>query len=394
VRVGVVARYVGTSIDDPASGFILDEMLELARLGVEVHAIRLALGSPRVVRGAVFHNTTPVQVFKGLARLMVREWRLQGPLPLLESVYACEVEEIAKRCDIDLLHAHFAYPAGFTAAIVKKRLGMPLVVTVHGYDVLVDERRRYGIRLKRGFEKAIRAALMSADRVVVNSKCLYDAVTSLAPLEDVVLIHQGVDLRRFKPRRAGWLRRKLGVGEGELAVFTLKEHNRISGIEYLILAFSQLVERGVRGVKLVIGGSGPLTPLYVKLAHRLGVGGLVKFTGRISRIQVPWYMSAADVYVQPSLLEGFGLALTEAMACAKPVVASRVGGLLDQVVDGFNGLLVEPADWMRMADALQYLVENPGERRRMGSSARRIVEEKFSLRTRALEILKLYEELM
>jgi len=308
-------------------------------------------------------------------------------------VYACEVEEIAKRCDIDLLHAHFAYPAGFTAAIVKKRLGRPLVVTVHGYDVLVDERRRYGIRLKRDFERAVKSALDAADRVIVNSTYLYETASSLTSDEKLILIPQGVDLRRFKPRRDEKLRRELGL-QDKLVIFTLKEHNRISGIEYLILAFKKLVNGGIRDTVLLIGGSGPLTPLYEKLVHKLGIASLVKFTGKLPRSLVPRYMNIIDVYVQPSLLEGFGLALTEAMACAKPVIASRVGGLIDQVVDGYNGLLVEPARPEALADALCYVLENPSERSRMGLNARRIVEEMFDLSVRVRRLVELYREVL
>ena len=393
MRVGVVVRYVNASFRDPASCFIMDEMLELVRLGVDVHALRLAPGSPRIVWGFTLHSTTPLDVIGGLARSVVW-WRSTGPLPLVESIYAHEIVRRVERCGIDILHAHFAYPAGYAASLAKRVSGKPLVVTVHGYDVLVNKRRSYGVRLKKGFEHVVRSALLAADRVVVNSKCLYNAVNGIAPLgEKTVLIPQGVDLSIFKPRRAGWLRRKLGVRDDEVAIFTLKEHNRICGVEYLIVAFKHLIDRGVRGARLLIGGTGPLTRLYVELAYRLGLRELVKFTGRIPRIRVPWYMSAIDIYVQPSLLEGFGLALTEAMACAKPVVASRVGGLLDQVVDGFNGILVEPGNSESIADALQYLLENPSERVRMGFNARRVVEERFSLRERAVRILKLYREL-
>jgi glycosyltransferase involved in cell wall biosynthesis len=82
------------------------------------------------------------------------------------------------------------------------------------------------------------------------------------------------------------------------------------------------------------------------------------------------------------------------MACGKPVVASRVGGLPDQIIDGYNGFLVPPRDPKALADRILYLLENPSEARRMGLNGRKLAVERFDIEKRVDKIVKLYQELV
>jgi glycosyltransferase involved in cell wall biosynthesis len=118
------------------------------------------------------------------------------------------------------------------------------------------------------------------------------------------------------------------------------------------------------------------------------------FTGRIPQEELPVYYGASDVVVVPSLQEAWGLVATEAMACGKPVVASRVGGLPDQVIDGYNGFLVPPMDSKALADRILYFLENPSEAKRIGLNGRRLAEELFDIEKRVDKIVKLYKELV
>jgi len=96
----------------------------------------------------------------------------------------------------------------------------------------------------------------------------------------------------------------------------------------------------------------------------------------------------------PSLQEAFGLVVSEAMACGKPVIGTRVGGILDQVIDGYNGFLVEPRNSAQIAERILWLIENPDEARRMGMNGRKIVEEKFNIDKRIEKIISIYEEFL
>ncbi|MCD6444151.1 glycosyltransferase family 4 protein, partial [Candidatus Bathyarchaeota archaeon] len=95
-----------------------------------------------------------------------------------------------------------------------------------------------------------------------------------------------------------------------------------------------------------------------------------------------------------SLIEGFGLSVAEAMACEKPVIATAVGGHLDQIVDGFNGFLVPPNDPLTLAERLEFLIYNPDIRIKLGKNARKVCKEKFDINKRIKAILDLYEMIL
>ena len=102
----------------------------------------------------------------------------------------------------------------------------------------------------------------------------------------------------------------------------------------------------------------------------------------------------SDVTVVPSLQEAFGLVVSEAMACGKPVIGSNVGGIPDQIVDGYNGFLVEPKDPLKIAERILWSIDNPEAIKSMGINGRRIVEEKYDIEKRADNIISLYKQLL
>jgi len=109
---------------------------------------------------------------------------------------------------------------------------------------------------------------------------------------------------------------------------------------------------------------------------------------------MPYYYASSDIVVVPSLQESWGLIATEAMASGRPVIASSVGGLREQVVDGFNGFLVPPRDPRAIADRILYFLENPSEVERMGLNGRRLAEERFDVEKRVNKIIELYDSLI
>jgi len=102
----------------------------------------------------------------------------------------------------------------------------------------------------------------------------------------------------------------------------------------------------------------------------------------------------SDIVVVPSIQEAFGLSVTEAMACGKPVIGTRVGGIPDQITEGQNGLLVEPRNPSALAQAILRLAEDRSLRLRMGVDGRKTVEKQFDLAKRVRAITAFYEELL
>jgi len=295
-----------------------------------------------------------------------------------------------------MLHAHFAYPEGYVAYLAVRSLNrkIPLIITLHGYDILTEPRSGYGIRRNRRYDVLVKKVLNEANAVIAASRAMYEEAKRI--MDDpskLHLIHNGVNLQRFNPSVDGSMIRKLYNAEDKAIVFTLRHHEPKYGIAYLILA-AKVILRRKKDVLFIIGGDGSLRNYHMKLTRQLGISNRVLFSGRIPQKEVSMYYAASDVVVVPSLQEAWGLVATEAMACGKPVVATRVGGLPDQVIEGFNGFLVPPRDPKALADKILYLLENPSEARRMGLNGRRLAEEKFDIEKRVDKIVELYRTLI
>jgi glycosyltransferase involved in cell wall biosynthesis len=240
----------------------------------------------------------------------------------------------ARRVDADLVHAHWI-PSGWVAA----RTGKPYVVQVWGTDV----------ELARRAPGLARGVLRGARLVIAASNALAESASELGARE-VRVIPSGVDLPAL-------------VGE-EADPPEVLYAGRLSAEKGVL----ELVD-AAQGMNLVVAGDGPLRPRVP------GAQGFVPHD-ELQRL----YARAA-VVACPSRREGFGVACLEAMAHARPVVATAVGGLRDLVVDGKTGLLVPPRDPGALRAALERLLADPELRRLLGAAARERARTHFSWKT-------------
>jgi glycosyltransferase involved in cell wall biosynthesis len=236
--------------------------------------------------------------------------------------------------------------------------------------------------------------LNNADAVIAASTATFNEVHNIVDnAEKIHFIPNGVDLQRFNPNiNFAYLREKLGFSKG-VVIFTLRSHEPVYGLEYFIKAASIVAEQR-SNVFFVIGGDGSLKKYHEKLAEELGLSKKMIFTGRISRDEVPYYYCLSDVVVVPSVQEAFGITVSEAMACGKPVIGSNLGGIRDQIVDGHTGFLIEPRNPLKIAEKILLLADNPEEAKRLGLNGRRLVEEKFDVEKRIDRIISVYNKVL
>jgi len=161
------------------------------------------------------------------------------------------------------------------------------------------------------------------------------------------------------------------------------------GIDTLIRAW-RILETGNpgSGAMLLLVGDGVLVDDMKDLAAGLGLGDSTRFLGR--RPDVRSYMQLADVFVQPSRWEGLSIALLEAMSCALPVIATTVGGTVEVVTDGVDGILVPPDDPARLAGCMEKLLRDTVARKILGEKARATVMERYSIKRCARAHLNLF----
>ncbi len=163
------------------------------------------------------------------------------------------------------------------------------------------------------------------------------------------------------------LRSELGLSSEAFLVGNVGRLAPQKGQRHLVGAMPMLVERVPRAHLAIVGG-GDLEPYLRDLAREVGVSDHVHVLG--PRKDVPAFMHAIDAFAMPSIWEGFGIVLLEAMAAARPIVASRVATIPEVVEDGETGLLVPPGDAVALADALAWLAGAPAEARAMGEAGR------------------------
>jgi glycosyltransferase involved in cell wall biosynthesis len=229
------------------------------------------------------------------------------------------------------------------------------------------------------------------------------------PRARIILIPSGVDCAHFRPPSAeecAQARAALALDDGAVAIGAVGALEARKGHRYLLEAMALLggedLKSGTRdacrgvvngdgaqaAVRAYIAGDGALRDELAAGIRRLGLDGTVRMLGRVDDARgILW---ALDVFVMPSLNEGLGVALLEAMACGVSAVASRTGGIVDAVEDGRTGMLVAPGDARALADALKELIADAPRREAMGAAARTRAVERFSMTAMARRTVELY----
>ena len=301
-----------------------------------------------------------------------------GHLPAFTSALLAHAE--SERREYRLLHSHY-WLSGWVARRAVQRWAVPWV---HSFHTLARTKAAVGLP-----EDPVRAEVeavlaQKADRLVAGSTAEQRDLARLygTDAEKVCVVPLGVDVEDFAPRPTARLRARLGLGSSRVILYAGRLE-RLKGADMLLEAVAELARRpefadvrtllvgadsgdGQRQAGHPAGERGRLE----ELAARLGVAERVSFLGAVAHADLADLYAVADVCVVPSHTESFGLVALEAQASGTPVVAAAVGGLLDIVVDGETGWLVEPRTPGAYADRLARILGDDPLRRRMGERAR------------------------
>ncbi len=298
------------------------------------------------------------------------------------------LDAIMEEFDPHLIHAHAATPAGYTGLMLKKRYGLPLVVSLRGSDVHSYPKGRGVTRL------LTKRVIRGADRVVSVSCALGDEAGSIAsPRHEIRVIHNGVDAGLFAPniRERARMRGILGIEDDERAVIYVGDMVEEKGVPELLAAFEALRGRYRRLHLILVGNQTGCREMIVRLAAG-EAGAVLHVVGAKDRSEVPAFLGAADIFVFPSRAEGLPNAVLEAMAAGLPVVAARVGGIPEAVEEGKSGLLVAERDVGGLMSAIETLICGGERARRMGEYGRSIILRKFTWQKNAEETMRVYAD--
>lgn len=290
---------------------------------------------------------------------------------------------LCKRADIRVIHAHDFYSNVIAVAAAH----------VAGIRCIVS-RRDLAHWLGGTQRRALRLACRVADAVVANAGAVAEQTERELGVDGakIHVIPNGIDAAHFDLTAFRTPEPPLPPGDVSRTRICMvgSMHLPDKGHDDLLQAAALLRDRGF-APEWILVSDGSLRPRLEERARALGIGDQVRFLGR--RDDVPSILVRCDMVVHPSWAEGFPNAVLEAMCAARPVVATRVGGIPEVMRDGVHGLLVEPRQPIALADAIQRLLENPLAGHVMGLRGRSHVESEYSLDKMCATTERLYEAL-
>jgi D-inositol-3-phosphate glycosyltransferase len=378
---------------------------ELGRRGIGVDIFTRAQEptAPTVV--ALDRNVRVINLHAGPAAPYDKNWLLTY-LPEFVGRVRCFAD--GEDLSYDLIHSHY-FISGEVGLALRRSWGAPVVHMFHTLGAMKNQ-------VARGAEEQETQQRVAIERRLMGE---VDAVVAATPLDraqmvwhygadasQIRVIPCGVDLRRFHPRDMAAAREALDLPPPpHRLVLLVGRIEPLKGIDALIEATDLLVERRPEWrdglTALVVGGGAEGDRARWNAEQRrldalresLGLRESVRFLGARSQDQLPLLYAAADIVTMPSHYESFGMAALEGLASGRPVVATSAGGPAYIVEDGVSGLLTPPNEPAQLADRLERLLADDGERERMGRAAAERAR-RFGWSTVACDVLQVYRQVL
>ncbi|MCK4733192.1 MAG: glycosyltransferase family 4 protein [Methanophagales archaeon] len=301
--------------------------------------------------------------------------------------------------EFDIVHLHYPFIFGIELILLNSLLKKNIFIVTYHQDLIYD-----GVFLNylvKGYNYLIRDRVLSKAKKILTPSMDHLIGSSIKHIvkereHDVVELPNGVDTEKFNSDiTCDEIKKKHSLRDEKVILFVgaLDKAHQFKGVEILIKAFSKLK---YKKAILMIVGEGGLKGYYQNLAKGIGVSKKTIFTGRVPDHDLQKYYALSDLLVLPSTTRGeiFGLVLVEAMACGKPVIATKLPGVRTVVDNEKNGFLVEPKNVEDLANKIEYLLENENIAKKFGREGRIKVKEKYSWSKIGKKLESIYLEVL
>ena len=287
---------------------------------------------------------------------------------------------LIKKEKINLLHCQ-GFLSSFLGYLIFRLQKIPYVVTVQKLEE------------KKGF---LRKLVYKNARICIVASVAIKKYFEEIGVKDIRIIPNGIHLEKFQGLDKKSLREKLGF-DNEFLIITVGRLEIRKGFKYLISSI-KFLEKELKGddfskIRLLIIGDGALRRKLENLVKKLSLKEKIKFLGLIPNEKIQEYLAACDCFVLPSLEEGFGIAILEAMASGLPVISTKVGGILDIIEDRENGILVEPKNSEELAGAILKIYSQEEFTKNLIERAS-VNLEKYNWENIAKEVSNIYSQLI
>jgi glycosyltransferase involved in cell wall biosynthesis len=289
---------------------------------------------------------------------------------------------LAKQRKVDIIHTYFE----------KSEVLGWLIAKLANIPVWITSRRDLGFKRSRIYDRLFAFSSRDCSKCIANCQAIKNQMVNKGSIikDKVDVIYNGIDFSPYKKTYDDKaLRQEIRLKDNvRLVGMVANFYHEIKGHQFLLEA-AKIIQKKIPDVEFVLVGDGFLIDQYREKAEKMGLNGKVHFLGK--RGDVPAILSILSVSVLCSTSEGLSNTILESMAAGKPVVATRVGGNPELVIDGETGYLIPPADSSALAQAIISLLQNPGKASAMGLSGRAEVERKFTLKTMTERYENLYK---
>ncbi|MFA5156302.1 MAG: glycosyltransferase family 4 protein [Candidatus Omnitrophota bacterium] len=293
---------------------------------------------------------------------------------------------------VDIIHTHNPYSAGLVGSIIGANYKKPIVMTFHLnlLNFFNEERPRY-------HEKIAKSSLRNYKNFVVNTNTLKDALIERFKIDSnyIKVISPYVNIEKFNLGVSGEIvRKELNIPKNSVVLLFVGRLVTTKDVLTLLKAIKHMRDDNMF---CLIIGNGPLENDLKKYCqnNNLGLEKKIFFLNKITVDNLPKYYAACDIFVLPSISEGFGLTFLEAWASGKSVIGTDIPIVKNEVIkNGINGLIFERGNYYSLAEKIKDLINNTETRMRMGLAGRTLVENNFSARIFLTKHLKLYENLI
>ena len=298
---------------------------------------------------------------------------------------ATKMGTVARSEKLDMLHVHYAIPHSISAILaresIKDRFYLPVVTTLHGTDITL-------VGADRSYLPITRYGLQQSDGVTAVSKFLKQATIETFDFDEIEVIPNFITPNQCEHISDSPLRQELAPN-GEKLLVHVSNFRPVKRPTDCVEILAKVIEKGAKA-RLVMVGDGPELSAVRHRARQLNIFEQTSFVGKQAKIND--YLAIANVFLLPSEQESFGLAALEAQACKVPVVASRVGGIPEVVVDGETGFMSDIGNIEKMSEDVIKLLNDNEMRHAFGEKGRELAFLRYSSEIVIPQYIEFYEK--
>jgi glycogen synthase len=328
-------------------------------------------------------------------RLSMSPPRIRGLKYFPFAAYRKAVDLIRKN-NLSVIEAPLTFGDGLAFSFAKIR---PLVISLHTPSFVLSEIYNMSRFASARWEMLEKTTLIRASRILSNTSINGSLITKHYKIKEdkIRVVPHGIDVSKYKVNAFPSIYQKKSTDE-KVVLFVGRLEKR-KGVDVLLKAIPQILKEYPTVTFVLVGSDTPTSPIgssykgyILKKSESNGYGKHIQIVDFISEEDLIAYYYNCDIFVAPSRYESFGLVFLEAMACSKPAVGTRIGGIPEVIEDGKTGILVPLGDSIALKNVLVDLLTNDKKRVQLGANARLRVERDFTDIAMANKTLRVFEE--